>query len=116
MSCRHEFHLLAVCSLSDCDGLKLPTGVASAPAGQSQGFHPADSSSEFRAEQTGVGGFVRESSHCCELLVNTDDYGRASFVARSMSSMSESSVSRSNTILLPSGVISKVRITAELLN
>ena len=33
-------------------------------------FHPADPGSEFRAEQTGVGGFVPESSHGCELLVN----------------------------------------------
>jgi hypothetical protein len=39
----------------------------------------------------------------------------AYFVARSMSRMSEFSCNRSKTIRLPSGVISKVRITAELL-
>src|SRR5450755_2236459 len=33
-------------------------------------FHPADPGSEFRAEQAGVGGFVREPSHGCKLLVD----------------------------------------------
>src|SRR6266568_228969 len=33
-------------------------------------FHPADPGSEFRAEQAGGGGFVREPSHGCELLVD----------------------------------------------
>ena len=42
-------------------------------------------------------------------------YGRAFFVARSMSKMSESSRDRSNTMRPPS-VISKVRITAGLFN
>ncbi len=43
-------------------------------------------------------------------------YGRACFVARSMSRMSEFSRKRSNTIRLPSEVISKVRIAAGLLS
>lgn len=38
------------------------------------------------------------------------------FEARSMRTISEFSCSRSNTILLPSGVTSNVRITAGLLN
>jgi hypothetical protein len=33
-------------------------------------FHPADPSSQFGAEQSSVGSFVRESSHRRELLVD----------------------------------------------
>ena len=43
-------------------------------------------------------------------------YGRACFSARSISRMSESSRNRSNTIRLPSEVISNVRIAAGLLS
>jgi hypothetical protein len=33
-------------------------------------FHPADPGNEFRAEQPGVRGFVRQSSRGCKLLVS----------------------------------------------
>jgi hypothetical protein len=36
---RGEFNLLTIRGLSDGDGLKLPTGVASVAAGQSQGSY-----------------------------------------------------------------------------
>jgi hypothetical protein len=33
-------------------------------------FHPADPSSQFRAQQAGIGGFVRQSSNSRQLLVD----------------------------------------------
>jgi hypothetical protein len=44
--------------------------IASAKTEPLDTFHPGDPGGESRAEQVGGGGFVRESSHGCELLVD----------------------------------------------
>jgi hypothetical protein len=44
--------------------------IAGAESELLDSFHPADPRSQFRAEQSSVSSFVRESSHRCKLLVD----------------------------------------------
>jgi hypothetical protein len=61
---------LAISTLQDFRALRWAQPTASAKTELFDTFHPGDTGGEFRAEQAGVGGFVRESSHGSELLVD----------------------------------------------
>jgi len=63
-------HALAISTLQDFCALRWAQPLAGAKSKLLDTLHSADPGGEFRAEQAGVGGFVRESSHGCELLVD----------------------------------------------